>query len=147
MNPAAISIDTLIAACVTIVVDIIVAVVVWVIQRKMAEAEKAKAERDRKADEERKAEREKREREHRELMERFDRMDERLDKLEDGSRTNLRNDLVRMHREWAEEKGSITLEALEFCEKTYESYHCLNGNGTGTKLWNDIEALPVKEER
>ena len=59
-------------------------------------------------------------------------------------RTLLRNELVSMHREWVEEKGCITLEALEYAEDTYESYHGLDGNGSGTKLWDDLKALPIK---
>lgn len=60
-------------------------------------------------------------------------------------RTLLRNELVQMHREWVEEKGCITLEALEYAEDTYTTYHDLGGNGSGTKLWHDIKALPIKE--
>ena len=62
-----------------------------------------------------------------------------------GVRTLLRNEIVSMHREYAEENGYITLEALEYAEDTYMAYHDLNGNGSGTKLWHDIKALPVKE--
>lgn len=59
-------------------------------------------------------------------------------------RTLLRNELVQMHREWAEEHGFITLEALQYAEETYSAYHDLGGNGSGTKLWEDMKALPVK---
>ncbi len=62
-----------------------------------------------------------------------------------GMRTLLRNELVAMHREWAEEKGYVTLEALEYAQETYEAYHGLGGNGSGTKLWEDINALPVRD--
>ena len=62
-----------------------------------------------------------------------------------GMRTLLRNELVAMHREWAEEKGYITLEALEYAQETYEAYHGLGGNGSGTKLWEDLNALPVRD--
>lgn len=60
-------------------------------------------------------------------------------------RTLLRNELVQMHRYWVEEKGYITLEALEYAEDTYTTYHDLGGNGSGTKLWLDLKALPIKE--
>jgi hypothetical protein len=43
-----------------------------------------------------------------------------------------------------EESGTITLEALEYAENTYETYTSLGGNGSGTKLWEEIRALPVK---
>ncbi|SEO97588.1 hypothetical protein [Denitrobacterium detoxificans] len=62
-------------------------------------------------------------------------------------RALLRNELVRMHREWVETKGYITLEALEYARQTYEAYHAIGGNGTGTKLFEDMEALQIKEER
>lgn len=62
-------------------------------------------------------------------------------------RALLRNELVRMHREWVEQKGYITLEALEYARQTYEAYHAIGGNGTGTKLFEDMEALQIKEER
>lgn len=63
----------------------------------------------------------------------------------DGVKTLLRNELVAAHREWVEEKGYITLEALEYTEDTYNCYHAMKGNGSGTKLWEDINALPVKD--
>lgn len=62
-------------------------------------------------------------------------------------RALLRNELVRMHREWVETKGYITLEALEFARQTYEAYHAIGGNGTGTHLFKDMCKLPIKEER
>lgn len=63
----------------------------------------------------------------------------------EGVKTLLRNELVAAHREWVEEKGYITLEALEYIEDTYKCYHAMKGNGSGTKLWEDIKALPVKD--
>ena len=69
---------------------------------------------------------------------------ERLDRGDKSDRVLLRNELVSMHREWVEEKGYITLEPLEYAKNTYEVYHELKGNGSGTKLWKDIQALPVR---
>lgn len=71
-----------------------------------------------------------------------------LDRLDRGDRANralLRKELIASHREWVEEKGYITLQALKDCENTYEVYHELGGNGTATKLWLDISALPLKD--
>ena len=65
--------------------------------------------------------------------------------MAEGVRTLLRNELVSAHREWVEEKGYITLEALEYMKRTFESYHALKGNGSGDKLWKDLKALPVKD--
>lgn len=64
--------------------------------------------------------------------------------IADGVKTLLRNELVAAHREWVEEKGFVTLEALEYIQDTYKCYHALKGNSSGTKLWEDINALPVK---
>ena len=59
----------------------------------------------------------------------------------------LRSDLVRLHREWVEEKGYITLEALEVAKRTHGAYNSVHGNDIGDKLWNDINALPIDEKR
>jgi hypothetical protein len=63
-----------------------------------------------------------------------------------GVRSIIRAELVRAHREWVEEKGYITLEAREYVQRTYESYHALGGNGVGTTLYNDLMALPIRED-
>ena len=64
-----------------------------------------------------------------------------------GVKTLLRNELVASHREWVEEKGYITLEALEYIDETYACYHDRGGNGSGTRLWEDIHNLPIREHR
>jgi len=140
LNPQIVGIDTLTAAVFSMAINIVVAVVVWLIERRMARAERDKVEREKQAADERKTEQRKREDEHEELL-------CRLDALDDGMRSSLRNDLVGLHREWAEGRGSITLEAKEYAARTYMSYHRLGGNGTGTGLWQEIDRLPVKEER
>ena len=72
---------------------------------------------------------------------------EAMDTLKEGMRSLLRSELVSLHREWVEEKGYINLEGKEYAERTYTAYHRLGGNGTGTRLWLDIDALSVREER
>lgn len=81
------------------------------------------------------------------LNKRLDSIDERLDRNEETDRAMLRSDLVRGHREWVEDKGYITLEALEVLSKTHEAYKRVGGNDTGDKLWNEINALPINEKR
>lgn len=81
------------------------------------------------------------------LNSRLDEINERLDMSEESDRAMLRSDLVRAHREWVEEKGYITLEALEVVSKTHEAYNRVHGNDTGDKLWEDIRALPIDEKR
>lgn len=81
------------------------------------------------------------------MNDRFDKMDERFDQIDNSNATMLRNELVSAHREWVEQKGYITLEALEYIDKTYEAYHGSGHNGSGTRLWQDIHELPIRENR
>ena len=67
------------------------------------------------------------------------------DAQQDGIRTLLRNELVRLHRDLVEAQGWCTLEDKEYAERTYIAYHELRGNGTGTVLYEDIMALPIKD--
>ena len=67
------------------------------------------------------------------------------DAQQDGIRTLLRNELVRLHRDLVEAQGWCTLEDKEYAERTYIAYHELGGNGTGTVLYEDIMALPIKD--
>ena len=78
---------------------------------------------------------------------RFDKIDSELASLQQTDRTLLRNELVSAHREWVEDKGYITLEALEFIDETYKEYHSKGGNNSGTRLWEDIHSLPIREHR
>ena len=78
---------------------------------------------------------------------RLDNIDKRLDIGEKSDRAMLRSNLVKAHREWVEEKGYITLEALEVTEKTYQAYKAVKGNHTGDKMWEDICNLPIDERR
>lgn len=67
------------------------------------------------------------------------------DAQQDGIRALLRNELVRLHRDLVEAQGWCTLEDKEYAERTYIAYHELGGNGTGTVLYEDIMALPIKD--
>lgn len=40
--------------------------------------------------------------------------------------------------------GFITVDDMEEIDALYASYTALNGNGTGTKLYNDVKRLPLK---
>ena len=44
------------------------------------------------------------------------------------------------------ERGWITLHGLEAAEKMYTEYHNLGGNGTVTKLMEDLRELPVRDK-
>lgn len=69
------------------------------------------------------------------------------DAQQDGIRTLLRNELIAKHRELVEDRGWCALEDKEYVERTYQSYHELGGNGTGTVLYEDIMALSIRDER
>ena len=44
------------------------------------------------------------------------------------------------------QKGYVTFEELENVNEVYEAYHNLKGNGTGTKMIEEIRNLPLKED-
>ena len=43
-------------------------------------------------------------------------------------------------------KGFVTFDELENVNEVYEAYHNLKGNGTGTKMIEEIRKLPIKED-
>lgn len=44
------------------------------------------------------------------------------------------------------ERGWISLHGLEAAQKMYDEYHRLGGNGTVTKLMEDLKELPVRDK-
>lgn len=42
------------------------------------------------------------------------------------------------------ERGQVTVMELDKIKRLYSAYSALGGNGTGTKLYNDVQSLPVK---
>lgn len=77
------------------------------------------------------------------------RRDERgLDRaIGDGVRSLLRCELVRQHREHCIRGEPMTLEDREYVERTYESYHALGGNGTGTRIYEELMDLDLGRQR
>lgn len=61
-----------------------------------------------------------------------------------GTCALLRDRLVQAYYHYFE-RGWITLHGLESVEKMYEEYHNLGGNGTVTKLMEDLRELPVMD--
>ena len=60
-----------------------------------------------------------------------------------GTMLLLRVQLIEYHSKYMQ-MGDIPSYAYEnFCEM-YEAYHALGGNGTGTKLYEEIKALHLK---
>ena len=64
--------------------------------------------------------------------------------IELGIQALLRNRVVQAYYHYTE-RGWITLHGLEAAEKMYTEYHNLGGNGTVTKLMEDLRELPVKD--
>ena len=58
----------------------------------------------------------------------------------------LRQELEWQHDKWTA-KGEIPRYALSNFDEIYECYHDLGGNGTATKMYEDIHALPLFNER
>lgn len=65
------------------------------------------------------------------------------DAVTSGLRSMLRAELIAEHRK-AVAQNYCDLETREYVERTYHSYHGLNGNGIGTRLFEEIMALPSK---
>lgn len=57
----------------------------------------------------------------------------------------LRDRVVQAYYHYIE-RGWITLHGLEAAEKMYTEYHNLGGNGTVTKLMEDLRELPVRDK-
>lgn len=90
-------------------------------------------------------ERDRHEREMSETLEAVRAQTEMVPAIAQGTRSLLRSELVGLHRKWVERSGYITLEAKEYASRTYADYHALGGNGVGTKLYEDLMALPLRE--
>ena len=65
--------------------------------------------------------------------------------IENGIEALLRGQLISSYYHYIE-RGWITLYGLEAVEKMYAEYHSLGGNGTVTKLVEDIRELPVLDK-
>lgn len=56
----------------------------------------------------------------------------------------LRAELKRDHDEYIKE-GSITRDEYSDYSSMYEIYHNMGGNGLGTKLYEDVDKLDIRE--
>ena len=74
---------------------------------------------------------------------RFDEVDRRFDVSEASDKTLLRNEIIKMHREYCQTKGYIILQALEYVDRLHDQYNAVHGNDTGDKLWEEMHKLPV----
>lgn len=62
----------------------------------------------------------------------------------DGTKALLRNEIIRGYDKYIDQ-GWIPLYGLENILEMYRSYHCLGGNGSITKLIEEIKKLPSKD--
>lgn len=65
---------------------------------------------------------------------------EKMDALCEGVRSLLRTELVHIHSKHVENDVPMKLTDREYLERTYDAYHRLGGNGTGTELYNAVIA-------
>lgn len=61
-----------------------------------------------------------------------------------GTKALLRNEIIRSYDKYTDQ-GWIPLYGLENVLEMYSSYHCLNGNGSITKLVGELKQLPAKD--
>lgn len=62
--------------------------------------------------------------------------------METGLRTLLRAELLEIHAKYVP-LGYIPLEVMEEADRVYQAYHSLGGNGAGTKVYEELKALPT----
>ena len=62
--------------------------------------------------------------------------------METGLRTLLRAELLEIHAKYVP-LGYIPVAVMEEADRVYRAYHSLGGNGTGTKIYEEIKALPT----
>lgn len=70
--------------------------------------------------------------------------DARTSAVEKGVQALLRDRIVQSYYHY-HERGWITLHGLENIEAMYREYHALGGNGTVTKLVEELRELEVKD--
>lgn len=63
--------------------------------------------------------------------------------MEQGMVTLLRQQLVDYHRDYVASGRACPVTIKEQATEVYEAYHALGGNGTGTRLWEEIMGAHV----
>jgi hypothetical protein len=66
--------------------------------------------------------------------------------LKDGTQSLLRSEIIRCYDVYTE-RGYISIHGLESVLAMYDAYHALGGNGTVTKLMEELRELPVKTRK
>lgn len=68
---------------------------------------------------------------------------ERINDIESGVKCLLRDRIIERYNHYMEQE-SIPIYGMENVSDMYEAYHDLGGNGTITKLVEELEKLPSK---
>ena len=63
--------------------------------------------------------------------------------LRDGTQALLRNEIIHSYDKYIEQQW-VPIYAMENVLEMYKAYHSLGGNGTITKLVNELEGMPSK---
>lgn len=71
--------------------------------------------------------------------------DEENELFKSALRALLRSELMRTHHQAVRDGHASTLDK-EVMERTYQSYHKLGGNGIATNLYDEMMALPTRDE-
>lgn len=79
------------------------------------------------------------------LLKRQKASDARQRATELGIQALLRDRIIQAYYHYSE-RGWITLHGLENVEALYKEYHALGGNGTVTKLVEDLRELEVRDK-
>ena len=74
------------------------------------------------------------------------RMYRRYQSTQDGMKCLLRAEVIRDHSHYMD-KGFIPIYAMENVLESYNAYHELGGNGTITKMVEELKRLPTRRER
>ena len=73
------------------------------------------------------------------------RMYRRYQSTQDGMKCLLRAEIIRDHSHYMD-KGYIPIYAMENVLESYTAYHALGGNGTITKMVEELKKLPTRKE-
>lgn len=74
-------------------------------------------------------------------MGRVDVLEKRLSGMEIALRASMYDRLYYLHGKYMKQ-GWVSIPDFENIAGIYEGYHGLGGNGVGTKLYEDLDALP-----
>lgn len=64
-----------------------------------------------------------------------------------GVRAILRADLIRMYNKYHDDLGHCPIYVKQALEDEYKQYHAIGGNGVGTKLYDELMALPTEPRK